>query len=344
MNSRPLLCDFSHAAAWPLVVPGMLMVSYRNGGVDGDTQQNVQNVRPACRRSKPESGDLAGWACEVIVVCGPTKTANEPVVPSQGSKPGVPVRAQAGSTPARCDFSHAVALPYYAVAPGLLTISSRNVERRPRGRAAAFSTVRWRRESAEAGHGWHDLGKVLEIAGGGLASNGRRPKQPAMDRARTQGELDGEATPHHRFSTCDDSVAKVRRTGPTHGRTPCGTLSNRATDNMAGVIAFFFRPCRSLPCRESSVGPFCFPRQRRLIMYAKTARRLKVGDHVVVAFSTSHRRAEIIQITWPIFLVTTTIASGERRTQWNRYRALFLPAEYERLYGKSNRTSPAKEK
>lgn len=71
-------------------------------------------------------------------------------------------------------------------------------------------------------------------------------------------------------------------------------------------------------------------------MNAKDARRLEVGDEVIVAFGTSHRKAWITHIRWPKFIVRTILANGQERTQASRYTALYAEADYVRTYGDYN--------
>lgn len=68
-------------------------------------------------------------------------------------------------------------------------------------------------------------------------------------------------------------------------------------------------------------------------MNAREARRLRVGQFIVTAFSNSHRKAQINRIEWPHFLVTTTLASGKDQEERRLYRSLFTVEEYTRQYG-----------
>lgn len=62
-------------------------------------------------------------------------------------------------------------------------------------------------------------------------------------------------------------------------------------------------------------------------MNAKQARRLEVGDTVIVAFGNSLREAEILHIKWPHFRVYGVLKNGEPRVQTNHYRGLHQQVE-----------------
>ena len=57
-------------------------------------------------------------------------------------------------------------------------------------------------------------------------------------------------------------------------------------------------------------------------MEAHEAKKLKVGDLVVTAFSNSHCVARISSINWPHFKCVTALSKGKRKSRDCRYRSI----------------------
>lgn len=69
-------------------------------------------------------------------------------------------------------------------------------------------------------------------------------------------------------------------------------------------------------------------------MNARDAHRLQPGDMVQSSFGTSTRRARIIEIDWPHFVVRTILRNGQETTQRTRYQSISADSPDARPFGR----------